>query len=227
MIASHLAYVEKSLLALSQVAGTAGHPIHKGMPREWFVREFLESYLSERVAVGTGEIIDATAVAGAARNQIDVVVYRRDFPKLPFGGGVNAYLAESVVATIEVKSTLDSEDVLKATRTAHKVKALERHLTTSFTAGYHPPNILCYVVAYAGPATLETVRDWINSALAQESIPNPQLPPTHQERLGRPSPALDGVFILGKGFLLYDNQVINFMSDEDRARYPELASGVW
>jgi len=153
---------------------------------------------------------------------MDVVVYRRDFPKLNFGGGLNAYLAESVVATIEVKSTLDSIAVLNATKAARRLKSLERHLTTAFMAGYHPPNILSFIVAYAGPAKMETVRDWVNAALVQESIANPQLPPTYQERLGHSSPALDGVFILGKGFLLYDNQVISFMTDEHRAQHPDV-----
>ena len=109
MIAAHLAAVEKYLLALSQVVANTGHSLHKGTPREWFIREFLEDHLSERVGVGTGEIIDAQAKADEPRNQIDAVIYKRDYPKLAFGGGITGFLAESVVATIEVKSTLTSD----------------------------------------------------------------------------------------------------------------------
>jgi len=222
MIASHIAFVEGSLLALSKVPGGAGHPNHKGQPREWFVRDFLDSHLSERVAIGTGEVIDAKSEPGEQRNQMDVVVYRRDFPRIPFGGGVHAYLAESVVATLEVKSTLDDDGILKATRAARRLKLLERHLTTSFTAGYHPPNILSYVVAYDGPAGMDTVRGWAEGALKKESIPYPNLPPTGAERLGVTSPALDGVFVLGKGFLLFDNQPLSLVPEAVRLKNPQM-----
>src|SRR5712692_83027 len=105
MLKSHVDAVEGSLLETSKIPANSGHSIHKGTPREAFIRQFLEGHLSERVAVGTGEIIDANSKPKEQRNQIDIVIYKRDYPRLDFGGGINGFLVESVVATIEVKST--------------------------------------------------------------------------------------------------------------------------
>jgi hypothetical protein len=66
--------------------------LHKGTPREAFIREFLEGHLPENVAIGTGEIIDSTSKPNSPRNQFDIVIYRKSYPKLDFGGGVSGLL---------------------------------------------------------------------------------------------------------------------------------------
>jgi hypothetical protein len=142
MLKSHLNAVESHLLQISQIPANSGHSLHKGTPREAFIKEFLISHLSERVAIGTGEIIDATSTPGQRRNQIDIVIYKRDYPKIDFGGGINGFLAESVVATIEVKSVLTKDEFEKAIKTGRVIKALQRNTITSFTTGYQPPSIL-------------------------------------------------------------------------------------
>src|SRR5438094_6070124 len=111
MLATYMAAVEAALLHTAQIPANAGHPLHKGTPREAFIRQFLADHLSEELAIGQGEIISADSQPSEVRNQFDIVLYKRHFPKLPFGGGVNAFLAESVVATIEVKSTLTKKDL--------------------------------------------------------------------------------------------------------------------
>lgn len=162
MLNAHLTEIEATLLAISKVPGNSGHPIHKGTPRERFVSEFLKDFLSETVAIGTGEIIDATSRPGQSRNQFDIVIYKRNFPKIHFGAGICAFLSESVVATIEVKSTLDQSGLEAAIRAAVNAKALTRNLVTSFWSGHVPPSILNYVVAYDGPASMKTVHGWID-----------------------------------------------------------------
>ena len=107
MLKSHIDTMENHLLAISQIPANAGHPLHKGTPREAFIKEFLASHLGEGVAIGTGEIIDANSGPNERRNQIDIVIHKRDYPKLDFGGGISGFLVESVVAIIEVKSTLE------------------------------------------------------------------------------------------------------------------------
>jgi hypothetical protein len=106
VLEAHMANVERTLVAQSGIQSVAGHSLHKGTPREIFIREFLQNHLPANLAIGTGEIIDSESIPGAPRNQFDIVVYRRSFPKLHLGGGIDAFLIESVVATIEVKSTL-------------------------------------------------------------------------------------------------------------------------
>ena|SRR5437773_6319177 len=160
MLKTHFDVVERSLLATGQIAAAAGHPLHKGIPREAFVRDFLALHLAENVGIGTGEVIDSQSLPNQPRNQLDLVLYKKQFPKLNFGGGVNAFLAESVFATIEVKSTLDKEALRQAIKSGRNLKTLARHVHSFMNVGYEPPSILTYVVAYAGPASMNTVYEW-------------------------------------------------------------------
>ncbi|MBZ5524829.1 MAG: hypothetical protein LAP21_21540 [Acidobacteriia bacterium] len=224
MLKAHLDSVEGKLLAESQIAANAGHSLHKGDPRESFIREFLEGHLSERVAIGRGEVIDASSTPNppptAQRPNFDIVLYKRDYPKLTIGGGISAFLAESVVATIEVKSTLDSAGIEQAIRSARYAKALTRNAVTSISAGFHPPSVLNYVVSYAGPAQMTTVHGWLAPAHAKLGVVCPTLPPTGEARIAIPSPSVDGIFVLGKGFVVFDNFPMGFITDTLRQQAP-------
>lgn len=222
MLKSHMDAVEQSLLAISQIPANTGHNLHKGTPREAFIRKFLQDHLSERVAIGTGEIIDSQSLPNQPRNQIDIVIYKRDYPKLDFGGGVSGFLAESVVATIEVKSLLDQAAMLQSIGTAKTVKALTRNVITSFTTGYQPPSILSYVVAYDGPASLKTVNGWFPAIHTQLGITYPSMAPSLNERVHIASPSIDAVFLLGRGFLHFDNSPMSFIKDDIRQAHPDL-----
>ena len=210
MLKTHVDTVEGHLLEISKIPANSGHSLHKGTPREAFIRTFLEGHLSERVAVGTGEIIDANSKPRQQRNQIDIVIYKREYPRLDFGGGINAFLAESVVATIEVKSLLDKEELRKAARTAKTLKSLSRNVVTSFSTGYQPPSILSFVVGYDGPASMKTVFGWLPDINATEAIHYPELPVADDSRTQVASPSLDAIFLLGRGFIHYGNAPVGF-----------------
>ena len=210
MLKSHMDAKENALVAISRVPANAGHSLHKGTPREAFVREFLESHLPASVAVGTGEIIDANSRPNTPRNQYDIVIYKKNYPKLDFGGGISGFLIESVVATVEVKSTLSEPDLQQAITAARNAKQLTPNVTTSFSAGYVPPSILNYVVAYDGPAHMSTVYGWIPRIHAGLGIAISNLPLDVQARQQTPSPSIDGVFIMNRGFLYFDNVPLGF-----------------
>ncbi len=222
MLKAHMDAMERVLLTTSQVPANSGHSLHKGTPREAFIREFLEAHLSERIAIGTGEIIGATSRPNERRPQIDIVLYKRNYPKLDFGGGVSGFLAESVVATIEVKSLLDEAAISQSITTAATVKALPRHVFTSFIAGYQPPSILSFVVAYEGPASMNTVYDWIAKTHAQRGISSPTMPPSFLERIKIAAPSIDAVFLLGRGYLHFDNIALSIIKDEQRMANPNF-----
>ena len=220
-----MAAVEAALLHTAQIPANAGHPLHRGTPREAFIRQFLADHLSEELAIGHGEIISADSQPSEVRNQFDIVLYKRHFPKLPFGGGVNAFLAESVVATIEVKSTLTKEELRSPIKAAHNLKALHRHFAPNryMSLLQHPrPSPLCYVVAYNGPARLETAREWLLTLCTEEKIVLPELPPLIQQRYGIGCPTIDGIFLLGKGFVQFDNLVPGFLPPDQRTQHPEM-----
>jgi hypothetical protein len=165
MLKAHLDAIEQSLLHVSQIPANAGHTLHRGTPREAFIKEFLTNHLSAKLAVGTGEIIDANSLPRQPRNQFDIVIYKADYPKLDLMGGINAFLAESVVGTIEVKSLLNEQELDHAVKSASAAKKLQRNMIAAMTSGYIPPGILSYVVAYDGPADIRTSYKWLKETL--------------------------------------------------------------
>lgn len=214
--------VENQLLAISQIPQNSGHPLHKGTPREAFIKEFLEGHLPSTLAIGTGEIIDANSQPGQPRNQYDIVVYKKSFPKLDFGGGISGFLIESVIATIEVKSKLGKTEFTDAAKAAYAAKSYVPNIVTSFSSGYIPPKILNYIVAYDGPANMSTVHGWISPVYSASGIPFTPLPTNDAQRTKTPADAIDAVFVLGKGFIYYDNIPIGFSNTPQRQANPSL-----
>jgi hypothetical protein len=221
MLKAHMDAVERQLLTTASVPANSGHSLHKGTPRESFIRQFLESHLSSRSAIGSGEIIDCNSKPGDSRNQLDIVIYKGDYPRLDFGGGINGFLVESVVATIEVKSTLTKTDLTQATKAARNIKLLQPNVITSFSAGYIPPSILSFVVAYDGPASMETVHGWLPEVNVAADVTYPQLPRDDNARLKMASPAIDAVIVLGKGFMHFGNTPMGFFQPQVLEKDPD------
>lgn len=220
MLKSHMDAKEAALIAISKVPANSGHSLHKGTPREAFIKEFLQDHLPSNVDIGTGEIIDANSSPGQKRNQFDIVIFKRNYPKLDFGGGISGFLIESVIATIEVKSLLTNQELEKAVKAASNAKQLVPNVIFSFHSGYIPPKVLNYVVAYDGPASMSTVYGWINPILQRKGIIQSDLPSDENERTKLPSESIDGVFVLEKGFLYFDNVPYSFSNPEHRKQNP-------
>ncbi|MEU3679269.1 DUF6602 domain-containing protein, partial [Streptomyces griseus] len=72
-----MAAVEDQLLATSKIPANSGHSLHKGTPREAFIKEFLEAHLPSTLAIGSGELIDSESQPSEARRQFDLVIYKR------------------------------------------------------------------------------------------------------------------------------------------------------
>lgn len=222
MLKSHMDAVEAQLLATSRIPANSGHSLHKGTPREAFIKQYLENHLPSNVAIGSGEIIDAKSLPGQQRNQYDIVIYRRSYPKLDFGGGISGFLVESVIATIEVKSALTQTELGNAAKAARNCKALVPNTVSSFRSGYVPPGVLNYVVAYDGPASMRTVHSWIAPEYGKLGVAGASLPVDQSARANTTAEALDAVFVLGKGFLYFDNALSGFIDNATRASNPTL-----
>ena len=67
VLSDHLNAKETELLAQCGATETAGHSLHKGTPREVFVREFLGDHLSERLEVVPAALGGDAGLIGAAR----------------------------------------------------------------------------------------------------------------------------------------------------------------
>ena len=63
---------------------------------------------------------------GETRNQIDVVIHNKRYPRLPLAAGIDLFFIETVSSTIEIKSRLTKEDVRNAAAVAKRIKSLAR-----------------------------------------------------------------------------------------------------
>lgn len=215
MLEAHMNAVESSLLQTAQIPANAGHTLHRGTPRENLIANFLASHLSSNVEIGTGEIFDHRSKPREPRNQFDIIIYRKNYPKLDFGG-VSGFFVESVVATIEVKSLLDQKAVEQATSAAANLKRLEPRYSRIASFGWFPPKPLSFVIAYAGPANIATVTSWERSARSSLGVASDEW--SSEIRLNTPGQALDGISVLGLGAHYICNTPL-FSSDLDaRAR---------
>jgi len=217
MLKSHMDAIENHLISISKIPANSGHTLHKGTPREAFIKEFLSKHLSESVAIGTGEIIDAKSKPGESRNQYDIVIYKKNYPKLDFGGGISGFLIESVIATIEVKSILNQDAVTKSLKAAHNAKSLIPNINTAFTTGWIPPKVLNFVISYIGPSRMELVYSYLQKSHAELGIPFPKF--DSGNRLKTPGTGIDGIVVLNKGFIISDNTPLSLNKNNPNGTY--------
>lgn len=219
MLTTHMGLCEKLLASQSAILNSAGHNVHKGTAREIFIRDFLSKHLPESVGIAVCcEIIDLNTKPGAKARDYDIVIYKKNYPKIHFGGAVNALLSESVIATIEVKTTLDQAGLEQAICAANAAKKLSRNIDWVASAGYVPKGIFSFVVAYDGPAQMQTVQGWIGGLQTKNKIVVPPIP-KDETRLEVVVPTIDAVFVLGKGFILCDNAPVSPLTDQERKKH--------
>ena len=99
----------------------SNHATILGDSRENFIRDILEKFLPSNVIIGTGQIIDSF---DNMSKQIDIIIYRNDFPILRTLGSSDIYLLEGVIATVEIKSRLNEEKLFEALENCKSVKDL-------------------------------------------------------------------------------------------------------
>ncbi|MFC2053480.1 DUF6602 domain-containing protein [Chloroflexota bacterium] len=194
MLENHLNALEEVLCAQGKIASNAGHPNLIGNPKEWFIRNFLMDHLPETVKIGQGEIINSRTVPKESRNQSDIVLYRQDYPVISYSQDNNAFMRESVIATIEVKSTIYLEEFRIACKTSinHKERIYiqefdpnKPYQPAGIIEDFKTPPINTYVVAYDGPVKISTAATW--------------LPKVSLELEVTPDKLVDLIVILGKG----------------------------
>ncbi|QTA86176.1 DUF6602 domain-containing protein [Desulfonema magnum] len=198
MFVSHINAIEQVLAAQSAAAQNAGHPNLRGGPREWFIQEFLESHLPTILEIGQGEIIDENSrpkpPRGSYRPQVDLVIYRRDMPKIMYSANNAAFLAEGVMATIETKSVLKFKDLEQACSASRVHKSLTR--SYSERSPGRSESVISYVVAYDSSAKMPTIAGW--------------LPEITQKLGAAPDELVEMIIVLGKGVVWRINAFPDF-----------------
>ncbi|GBF29730.1 hypothetical protein MnTg03_01306 [bacterium MnTg03] len=104
------------------LTSVAKHDIEADSPRSAFIRSVLELFLPSSYAIGSGRIIDSS---GNSSDSINIVIYRRDFPRLNLPGSADVFIYESVLATIEVRTKLVRKTLFQALDTCVSVAELK------------------------------------------------------------------------------------------------------
>ena len=100
------------------------HPTAKGAASENHWLSLLDTYLPKRYRASSAFVIDSK---GQCSDQIDVVIYDRQYSPLIFEHGGTTYLpAESIYAIFEVKQSATTETVRYAQQKVASVRALHR-----------------------------------------------------------------------------------------------------
>ena len=204
---SHFERIQRRLEAEGKAAQSFHHGLNRGLIREAFIREFLSENISEFWGVGTGEIFHPEAQEEETRNQIDVVIHNKRYPKLPLSGGIDLFFIETVSSFIEIKSRLTKDDVKQAADAAKRIKSLASFEPQRFnpTGMVENPRPYAFIFAYEGPAKIETVLRWMIAVSEEDDYGLDQLRTTSPEdRQFFNHSFVDGIFVLGKGFVLVD-----------------------
>lgn len=204
---SHFDRIRRRLEAEGNAAKSFHHGLNRGLIREAFIREFLTQNISDLWGVGTGEIFDGETREGEIRNQFDVVIHNKRYPKLPLAAGIDLFFIETVSSTIEIKSRLTKEDVRDTAKVAKRIKSLARFHPQRFnpTGMVKNPRPYSFIFAYEGPAKIETVLKWMMDVSKEDDFGLDDLRNTKSgEREFANHLFVDGVFVLGQGFVVVD-----------------------
>ncbi len=114
-------HLEVILDAEARLSGLLQHASTIGTAREFLITRVLRTILPPSVHIGLGKVIDSL---GGQSKQIDIIIYDPRFPLMKVDGG-GLYPVEGVLATIEVKSSLDSAELVASLENTKSVLLLQ------------------------------------------------------------------------------------------------------
>lgn len=171
LIQKHSTSIVRAMVEKVNSLSDLQHKLTKGELRELFVTDVLQYFLTSQFSIGSGVIVNWT---GDQSNQIDIVVYdNRVLPPFVQARGKGVYPAESVIATIEVKSWLRKPDLLETEKKAQALRkkvfnpdrTLYKHFSKYRTYCNSIP--LCGVIGFYGDGVKElrnneSGKKWLN-----------------------------------------------------------------
>ena len=135
------------------------HNSTAGSTREQLIKDFLVNHLPELITVVSGQIFDAN---DSYSRQQDIVLVLKSVARLPFASGNDLIFQDGVVATVEIKTTLNTSVLQTVGENIRSVRALVSSAGGSAQLGvthsWPPHKILTAIVTYeaASDATLST-----------------------------------------------------------------------
>ncbi len=194
---------------------------------DWLRGEFCEPMFGSELFCAGGRVVDSRSSPEAPHAHADILLCNGTGPRLEVDGLSDCMLAESVVAAIFVAPVLDQQSMNNAVASARSVKALRRNglllagasLCEAPVAAADDDKarvIACFLVAFDGPSDMAESHIWLKTAYRSHGISEPDMPDTGEQRQRLASPGLDGVFVLGRGHLNFDNVPLGVFDDEAR-----------
>jgi hypothetical protein len=137
VIYSYLQSIIEGFISQAKALLKLKHNLTKGQLREVFVQNFIKHFLPGYLDIGTGIIINNQ---GDESKQNDLIIYdNRMLSPFLLSVESNIFPIESVVATIEVKSFLNSPALMKTEKNA---SYLIKHVWEKNNWGITPPKFL-------------------------------------------------------------------------------------
>jgi len=141
-------YEQRTLEAkINAAQSTITHDTTMGnvIESQW-IGDFLQRYLPDRYAVGSGIIINSE---GKTSEQIDIVIHDNQYTPNLLSNGTHQFVpAESVYAIIEVKPEIDKANLIYAGKKAESVRRLTRtSIGIRHAGGRYPPKVLHHIIA--------------------------------------------------------------------------------
>ena len=148
------------------------HTLTQGQLKEFFVSKVLKAFLTSQFDIGTGVVINHR---GDQSRQMDVVIYdNRILPPFIKEQAIGVYPAESVLAVLEIKSSLRKKDLLSAESSAKDL--CQRIYDPKGFYPQNPPFVkykpLCGVIGFYGAGCKELLNEeeglsWLNKNIRQ------------------------------------------------------------
>lgn len=156
----------RSLIEKINSLSKLNHRLTKGELRELFVSDLLKLFLTDQFDIGSGIIINQK---GEQSKQTDIIVYdKRILPPFIKEHHLGLYPAESVLATIEIKSHLRKADLLSSEESSKKLLDEIYNPKSSIYKDYNYFRPICTTFGFYGTG-VEELKDrkigksWLNN----------------------------------------------------------------
>jgi hypothetical protein len=164
------------------------HNALRGGEAEDIIRRFLNAHIPKRFSVGSGFILDPK---GAVSRQTDVVVYDAfNCPVYRASETAAIYPSNNVAMVVEVKSTLDKDELVDAWQKIAAVKQLAKHRADG--PGVKAQTV-GFVFAFASKTSLGAIADNYRELFNKNGIGH----------------HIDAIFVLDLGFVTLAAQLPN------------------
>lgn len=159
IVSRHFLQVEEELKNRFGQSLAVSTPLSRGLLREYFVETVLQRHLPNRIQIArNAQIFDRF---DQLSQEQDIVLFRDDFPKITIGLTPELLMADSVIATVQVKSKLTFPEFKKDLGKVESVRRLTRRYSSNWNYDDYKDRIKCYLVAYNGPRLI-TLDQWVS-----------------------------------------------------------------